>query len=101
MCRHSVTPVSVPGGLFYLGVVHPAQGDGKILGTGIETSAEIEFSVQVVNGKPIGWPRGSNSTEIFTIGNARPLRQRCSTPLPGCLTGSCETTVSMKLRRAT
>ena len=68
-------PVSVPGGLFFLGDVHAAQGDGEIVGTGIETSSEIQFTVQVVKGKPIGWPRGSNLAEIFTIGNARPLDQ--------------------------
>lgn len=68
-------PVSAEGGLFFLGDVHAAQGDGEIIGTGIETTAEIQFTVQVVKKKLIGWPRGSNSNEIFTIGNARPLDQ--------------------------
>jgi len=68
-------PVSVPGGLFFLGDVHAAQGDGEIVGTGIETAAEVQFTVEVVKKKPIGWPRGSNTKEIFTIGNARPLDQ--------------------------
>ncbi|HUQ34802.1 MAG TPA: acetamidase/formamidase family protein [Aestuariivirga sp.] len=68
-------PVSVPGGLFFLGDVHAAQGDGEIVGTGIETAAEVQFTVQVVKKKPISWPRGSNTSEIFTIGNARPLDQ--------------------------
>jgi amidase len=68
-------PVSVTGGLFFLGDVHAAQGDGEIVGTGIETAAEIQFTVEVVKRKVIGWPRGSNKNEIFTIGNARPLDQ--------------------------
>jgi acetamidase/formamidase len=68
-------PVSAPGGLFFLGDVHAAQGDGEIVGTGIETAAEIEFTVQVVKKTPISWPRGSNKSEIFTVGNARPLDQ--------------------------
>ena len=68
-------PVSVPGGLFFLGDVHAAQGDGEIVGTGIETAAEVQFTVKVVKRKSIGWPRGSNIKEIFTIGNARPLEQ--------------------------
>jgi len=68
-------PVSVRGALFFLGDVHAAQGDGEIVGTGIETSAEIQFTVRVVKGKSIGWPRGSNPGEIFTVGNARPLDQ--------------------------
>ena len=68
-------PVSVPGGLFFLGDVHAAQGDGEIVGTGIETAAEVQFTVEVLKKKPIGCPRGSNTSEIFTIGNARPLEQ--------------------------
>ena len=68
-------PVSVPGGLFFLGDIHAAQGDGEIVGTGIETSAKVQFTVGVVKKKLIGWPRGSNTKEIFTIGNARPLDQ--------------------------
>ncbi len=68
-------PVSAEGGLFFLGDVHAAQSDGEIVGTGIETAAEVQFTVQVVKAKAINWPRGSNSNEIFTIGNARPLDQ--------------------------
>ena len=68
-------PVSVAGGLFFLGDVHAAQGDGEIVGTGIETAAEVQFTVEVIKKKLIGCPRGSNTSEIFTIGNARPLEQ--------------------------
>ena len=68
-------PVSVPGALFFLGDVHAQQGDGEIVGTGIETAAEVTFTVRVLKGKQIGWPRGINADEIFTIGNARPLDQ--------------------------
>jgi len=68
-------PVAVPGALFFLGDVHGAQGDGEIAGTGIETSAEITFTVRLVKNKQLGWPRGENETSIFTVGNARPLDQ--------------------------
>ena len=68
-------PVSVPGALFFLGDGHACQGDGEIVGTGIETSFEIEFSVRLLKGKWIGWPRGENADDIFTVGNARPLDQ--------------------------
>ena len=68
-------PVSAPGGLFFLGDVHAAQGDGEIVGTGIETAAEVQFTVEVMKRKVIGWPRASNHDYIFTIGNARPLDQ--------------------------
>ena len=68
-------PVSVPGALFFLGDVHGCQGDGEIAGTGIETSAEVEFRVRILWGKNIGWPRGETADCIFTVGNGRPLEQ--------------------------
>ncbi|WP_421693769.1 acetamidase/formamidase family protein [Aestuariivirga sp.] len=68
-------PVSVPGALFFLGDVHACQSDGEIVGTGIETAAEVTFTARVLKGLKIGWPRGMNESEIFTIGNARPLDQ--------------------------
>lgn len=68
-------PVSVPGALFYLGDGHACQGDGEIVGTGIETSFEVEFTVRLSKGKIINWPRGETADAIFTVGNARPLDQ--------------------------
>ena len=68
-------PVSAPGALFFLGDVHACQSDGEIVGTGIETAAEVTFTARVLKGLKIGWPRGMNESEIFTIGNARPLDQ--------------------------
>jgi amidase len=68
-------PVSVPGALFHLGDGHAVQGCGEIVGTGVETSFEIEFTVNVRKGWPIAWPRGETQTDIFTVGNARPLDQ--------------------------
>ena len=68
-------PVSVEGALLYLGDGHYCQGDGEIVGTGIETSFEVEFSVHVHKGRTIGWPRGETDAYIFTVGNARPLDQ--------------------------
>ena len=68
-------PVFVPGPLFHLGDGHAAQRDGEIVGTGVETSFEVEFTVRVRKGRRIGWPRGENETDIFTVGNARPLDQ--------------------------
>jgi amidase len=68
-------PVAVEGALFCLGDAHAAQGDGEIAGTGIETSAEVEFTVAVKKGPVINWPRGEDAESIFTVGNARPLEQ--------------------------
>jgi amidase len=67
-------PVSVPGALFYLGDGHARQGDGEIVGTGIETSFEMEVTFRVLK-RTIAWPRGETAEDIFTIGNARPLDQ--------------------------
>lgn len=71
----AIFPVFVPGALFFLGDVHAQQCDGEIVGTGIETAAEVTFSVRVLKGQKAGWPRGMNEHEIFTVGNARPLDQ--------------------------
>ena len=68
-------PVFVPGGLFFLGDVHALQGDGEIVGTGIEVSAEVEFTLRLIPGRSVHWPRGENREEILTAGNARPLDQ--------------------------
>ncbi len=68
-------PVFVPGALFHLGDGHALQGDGEIVGTGVETSFEMQFTVRVQKGRSIRWPRGENAQDIFTVGNARPLDQ--------------------------
>ena len=68
-------PVFVPGALFHLGDGHALQGDGEILGTGIEISMNVRFRVRVLKGKRSSWPRGENAEEIFTLGNARPFDQ--------------------------
>ena len=68
-------PVYVEGALFHIGDGHAVQGDGEIVGTGIETSFEVEFGLRVVKGRKILWPRGENETHIFAVGNARPLDQ--------------------------
>lgn len=76
--REGVTvylPVFVSGALFHVGDGHALQGDGEIVGTGIEISFDLEFSVDLRKGVTIGWPRGEDEQFIFTAGNARPLDQ--------------------------
>ncbi len=68
-------PVFVPGALLFVGDGHATQGDGEIAGTGIEISFDVEFTVELLKGEQIGWPRGENDEYIFTAGNARPLDQ--------------------------
>ncbi len=68
-------PVAVPGALFFLGDCHATQGDGEIVGTGIETCFEVEVRLSVEKGRRLVWPRGESATDIFSVGNARPLDQ--------------------------
>jgi amidase len=68
-------PVFAPGALLHVGDGHATQGDGEIVGTGIEISMDVQFTVQVIKGKRIRWPRGENAEYIFAVGNARPLDQ--------------------------
>jgi amidase len=68
-------PVFVQGALLHVGDGHATQGDGEIVGTGIEISMEVQFTVRLIKGKRIRWPRGENHEYIFTVGNARPLDQ--------------------------
>ena len=68
-------PVFVPGALLFMGDGHAVQGDGEIVGTGIEVSFDVQFTVQLLKGKRINWPRAENEGYIMTAGNARPLDQ--------------------------
>lgn len=68
-------PVFEPGALLFVGDGHAAQGCGEIVGSGIEISMDVRFSVRVLKGTTIGWPRGENAADIFTVGCARPLDQ--------------------------
>ena len=68
-------PVYEPGALFFLGDGHAAQGDGEIVGNAVETSMEVEFSVDLIKKKQINWPRIENDDYIIVLGSARPLLQ--------------------------
>lgn len=68
-------PVFTKGALLHVGDGHAVQGDGEIVGTGIEISLDIRFTVKLIKGKRMYWPRGESDSHIFTVGNARPLDQ--------------------------
>jgi acetamidase/formamidase len=68
-------PVFAPGALIHVGDGHAIQGDGEIVGTGIEISMDVQFTARLIKGQRIGWPRGENADYIFAVGNARPLDQ--------------------------
>jgi acetamidase/formamidase len=66
-------PVNEPGALLFLGDGHARQGEGEVVGTGLETSLDVEFSVTLVKKKAIGWPRLETDTHVMVLGSARPL----------------------------
>jgi len=68
-------PVFAPGGFFFIGDGHAVQGEGEIVGTGIEVSFDMQFTIHLVKDKKINWPRAENGEYILTVGNARPLDQ--------------------------
>ena len=68
-------PVYEPGALLFIGDGHALQGEGEVVGTGVETSMDVEFSVQVVKKKPSQWPRLENETHLMVLGSERPLLQ--------------------------
>jgi acetamidase/formamidase len=66
-------PVFEPGALLMLGDGHSSQGDGEIDGAAIETPFTVKFTVNLIKGKKINWPRLINDNEIMSIGSTRPL----------------------------
>ena len=65
--------VNEPGALLFMGDGHARQGDGEVVGTGMETSMDVEFSVDLVKKKAIAWPRLENNDYIMVLASARPL----------------------------
>ena len=61
-------PVSNPGALLYLGDGHAVQGDGELNGNALETSMDVEFTVNVLPGKGIRGPRVESATHIMAMG---------------------------------
>ena len=61
-------PVSNPGALLYLGDGHALQGDGELNGNALETSMDVEFTVDVIPGKRIRGPRVESATHIMAMG---------------------------------
>ena len=66
-------PVFHPGALFYFGDFHALQGDGEIVGSGLESTADVTFQFDLIKGKRIRWPRIENDESIMVAGSVRPL----------------------------
>jgi acetamidase/formamidase len=61
-------PVSVPGALLFVGDGHAAQGDGELTGNALETSMDVEFTVDVIRGQSTGAPRAENDEYWMSSG---------------------------------
>jgi acetamidase/formamidase len=68
-------PVAEPGALLFIGDGHAGQGAGEVLGNALEISMDVEFSVDLIKGRKIAWPRLETVEYLMTIGSARPLLQ--------------------------
>ncbi|HEX9886554.1 MAG TPA: acetamidase/formamidase family protein [Longimicrobiales bacterium] len=66
-------PIFHDGAYFYFGDGHAAQGEGEVNGTGLETSMDVTFRIDVIKGRTIDWPRLEDEHHIMVAGSARPL----------------------------
>lgn len=68
-------PVFTEGALFFIGDGHAAQGEGEIVGTGIEIPMDVTLTLELRKGIEARWPRAETATHLIALGNARPLDQ--------------------------
>jgi acetamidase/formamidase len=66
-------PIFHEGALFYFGDVHALQGDGEIIGSGLETTADVTFEFDLIKGRRLRWPRMEDENDIMVAGSVRPL----------------------------
>jgi amidase len=66
-------PVFEDGALLFLGDGHAAQGDGELTGDALETTLEVQFSVDVIQNKAMAMPRAENDTHLMAMGIAGSL----------------------------
>lgn len=64
-----VLPVYHPGALLFIGDGHALQADGEPLGTGIETTFDIEFTVELRKAANLSNPRLETAEFIASIGS--------------------------------
>ena len=69
--REGVTvylPVFEPGALLFMGDGHAAQGDGELTGNALETSMDIEFTVDLIRDKSAPGPRAEDADYLMAMG---------------------------------
>jgi acetamidase/formamidase len=68
-------PVYHPGALLFVGDGHAAQGDGELTGDALETSMDIEFTVDLIRDRSFGHPLAENAEFLISLGIAGSLDQ--------------------------
>ena len=63
-------PVYQPGALLFVGDGHAAQGDGELTGDALETSMDVEFTVDLIKHYSTEGPRAENSDYLMSMGIA-------------------------------
>jgi acetamidase/formamidase len=63
-------PVYAQGALPFIGDGHAAQGDGELTGDALETSMQVEFTVNLVKGQSSPIPRAENADYLMALGIA-------------------------------
>ena len=66
-------PVNHPGALLFIGDGHAAQGDGELTGDALETSMDLEFTVDLIRGRSAGAPYAEDAEYWMMIGIASSL----------------------------
>jgi amidase len=67
-------PVNVPGALLLAGEGHAGQGDGELAGDALETSMDLEFTLDVQQDKHLDGPRFEDAEFVMTSGIANSLQ---------------------------
>lgn len=65
--------VNVPGALLYFGDGHAVQGDGELNGNALETSMDVEVTVDLIPDKHTPGPRVESATHLMAMGLAGSL----------------------------
>jgi amidase len=63
-------PVFHPGALLTMGDAHAAMGDGELTGSALETSVDVEFTVDLIPGIATAGPRLENADYVMAMGVA-------------------------------
>ncbi|HEX4758467.1 MAG TPA: acetamidase/formamidase family protein [Terracidiphilus sp.] len=61
-------PIFHPGALLGMGDGHAAMGDGEVVGSGLETSMDVDFSVEVIPGDATTQVRAETSDYLIAFG---------------------------------